>query len=84
MRVSVDLGKCQGYANCVAVAPDVFDLADNGLVLLLEEEPADDRAEDVQQAVRLCPVQAIVVEDLPGTETHPDRPADRRRMGRGG
>lgn len=66
MRVRVDLDKCQGYGNCVAAAPDVFDLADNGLVLLLEETQSDDRAEDVLQAVKLCPVQAIDVEGLPG------------------
>jgi ferredoxin len=66
MRVSVDLDRCQGYGNCVMTAPDVFDLGDNGLVVLLEERPSDDRADDVVQAVKLCPTQAIAVEDLPG------------------
>jgi ferredoxin len=65
MRVRVDLSRCQGYGNCVGAAPDVFDLTDNGLVLLLEEQPTDDRAADVLQAVRLCPVQAISTEDAP-------------------
>jgi ferredoxin len=65
MRVRVDLDLCQGYANCVGVAPDVFDLADNGQVLLVEENPLADRADAVQQAVRLCPVQAIAVDDPP-------------------
>jgi ferredoxin len=66
MRVQVDLTKCQGYGNCVGAAPDVFDLDDRGLVLLLEEHPADALAEAVVQAVQLCPVQAITVEDRPG------------------
>lgn len=65
MRVRVDLSRCQGYGNCVAAAPDVFDLAENGLVLLLDEEPSDDRADDVLQAEKMCPVQAITVEGLP-------------------
>lgn len=65
MRVRVDLDRCQGYGNCVVTAPDVFDLSDDGLVLLLEEQPAAERAEDVLKAVKLCPVQAIAVDDLP-------------------
>lgn len=66
MRVRVDLDRCQGYGNCVGVAPDVFDLSDEGFVELLQEHPSDDRAEDVRQAVQLCPTQAIAVDDLPG------------------
>jgi ferredoxin len=65
MRVRVDLDKCQGYANCVGVAPDIFDLTDEGTVVLLEESPSPDRAADVVRAVQLCPAQAISVEDLP-------------------
>jgi len=65
MKVRVDLDKCQGYANCVGVAPDIFDLSEEGTVVLLEENPSADRAGDVQRAVQLCPAQAISVEDLP-------------------
>jgi ferredoxin len=59
MRVTVDLRLCQGYANCVDSAPDVFDLGENGLVVLLQEEPPADHEHAVREAVRLCPVQAI-------------------------
>lgn len=65
MKVRVDLDRCQGYGNCVGVAPDVFDLDSRGLVVLLNEEPSADRADDVRQAVKLCPVQAIAIEDGP-------------------
>jgi ferredoxin len=63
MRVRVDLDRCQGYGNCVGASPSVFDLADNGLVLLLDENPPAEKADEVRQAVQLCPVQAIAVED---------------------
>jgi ferredoxin len=63
MRVRVDLDKCQGYGNCLGPAPDVFDLNDQGLVLLLTDEPTDDRAAAVREAAGLCPVQAISLED---------------------
>lgn len=63
MRVSVDLTRCQGYGNCVSAAPDVFDLDDAGLVVLLVEEPSADRADAVRLAVQMCPVAAIAVDD---------------------
>jgi ferredoxin len=63
MRVQVDLSRCQGYGNCVAAAPDVFDLADNGLAVLLEERPPPARVDEVRQAVKLCPVQAVLLEE---------------------
>lgn len=65
MRVTVDHGRCQGYANCVVAAPGVFDLDEGGLVLLLDETPPADRADAVRQAVGLCPMQAIAVEEDP-------------------
>ena len=66
MRVRVDLDRCQGYGNCVVTAPDVFDLSDDGLVVLLEEHPSAERAEDVLNAAKLCPVQAIAVDEPAG------------------
>lgn len=60
MRVTVDPGLCQGYANCVAVAPDVFALDDEtGLAVVLVEDPPAELHAAVEQAVRMCPTQAI-------------------------
>jgi ferredoxin len=62
VRVTVDLTKCNGYANCLMEAPGVFDLDDaTGLVKLLQEQPADAELARVQAAARTCPVQAITV-----------------------
>jgi ferredoxin len=62
MHVAVDTGRCQAYANCVAIAPAVFDLDDDGVVavVLLPDPPAELR-EAVEQAVALCPTRAITV-----------------------
>ncbi len=62
MQVSVDLRLCQGYANCVDAAPEVFDLGDNNLVLLLQDQPPESLEHAVREAARLCPVQAIKIE----------------------
>ena len=36
--VKADLGACEGYANCVVAADDVFDIDDDGVVVLLRSE----------------------------------------------
>ena len=37
-RVEVDLRRCHGYANCIAEAPEVFDLGDDDVVVVLQRE----------------------------------------------
>ncbi|MDX3233826.1 ferredoxin [Streptomyces sp. ME19-01-6] len=62
MRLVVDLNRCQGYAQCVFLAPDVFAL--NGEEALRYAPCVDDaRREQVAGAVAACPVQAILVDD---------------------
>ncbi|WP_455353496.1 ferredoxin [Streptomyces sp. SYSU K217416] len=65
MRLVVDLNRCQGYAQCAFLAPDVF--AMRGDEALSYSPHADEAQRDnVAQAVAACPVQAILVEDLDG------------------
>jgi ferredoxin len=63
MRVTVDLNRCQGYAQCVFLAPDVFELRGNEAV---HYDPNPDDAERLRvlRAAAACPVQAILVEQL--------------------
>ena len=63
MHVIVDLDKCQGYANCVTDAPEVFDVSDEtNKVVVLDEFPSDDLLGKVNEAALNCPVQAIEIE----------------------
>jgi ferredoxin len=61
--VKADLGACQGYANCVVGAEDVFDINDDGVVVLLKTTVPDADRARVEEAARSCPVSALVVED---------------------
>jgi ferredoxin len=62
MKVIVEQPKCVSAGNCVAHAPDVFDQSeDDGSVILLDESPSADRADDVRQAEAACPAMAIHV-----------------------
>lgn len=61
-RIAVDLGRCQGYANCVITAPDVFDLGQENKAEVVRPEVVDTDPELVEEAVRACPVSAIRLE----------------------
>ncbi|MFF4424517.1 ferredoxin [Streptomyces sp. NPDC001549] len=61
MRLVVDLNRCQGYAQCAFLAPDVFAMhGDESLLYNPEADP--EQREDVMRAVAACPVQAILLE----------------------
>ncbi|MFE7132814.1 ferredoxin [Streptomyces sp. NPDC057638] len=59
MRIVVDLNRCQGYAQCVFLAPEVFALHGEEALLYSPVIP-DDQRERVRRAVAACPVGAIV------------------------
>lgn len=63
MKVTVDTDKCIAAGACVMEAMEVFDQSDeDGVVILLQEEPAEDQRENVKRAVHACPAKAIVLE----------------------
>ncbi|WP_326655173.1 MULTISPECIES: ferredoxin [unclassified Streptomyces] len=71
MRLVVDLNRCQGYAQCAFLAPDVFTM--HGDEALLYKPHADEaQRQHVARAVAACPVQAILVDD-PGDTPAPVR-----------
>ncbi|MEV4106649.1 ferredoxin [Nonomuraea sp. NPDC049695] len=60
MKVRVDEDKCCGAGQCVLLAPDVFDQReDDGIVILLEAEPAEHLHASVREAAAVCPAAAI-------------------------
>ncbi|GAA3436864.1 ferredoxin [Kutzneria kofuensis] len=62
MKIVVDQDKCCGAGSCVLLAPDVFDQRDDdGIVVLLDAEPAAELHGAVQEAVNVCPAGAIRV-----------------------
>jgi ferredoxin len=63
MRVIVDLNRCLGYAQCVFLAPSVFELHGEE-ALMYDPNPDDAMRIKVLRAEAACPVQAILVEHL--------------------
>jgi ferredoxin len=67
MKIAVDLTKCQNPGQCTYSAPQVFSLDDNGELAFRADAKDEyvsgelDEAwhEDVEEAVDMCPTQAI-------------------------
>jgi ferredoxin len=63
MRIIVDYDLCESNALCAQVAPEVFEVRDDDALYVLNEEPPDHLRPKVEAAVRVCPKQAIRVEE---------------------
>lgn len=64
MHVTIDEAKCCGAGQCVLVAPELFDQRDeDGVVVLLDENPAVEQHENARTAATVCPGAAIAVEE---------------------
>ncbi|MDQ0963429.1 ferredoxin [Streptomyces sp. B4I13] len=65
VQVIFEPAKCQGYANCLIEAPEIwdFDEDDNKAVLRLSD-PGDALRAKAEASARCCPAQAIRVEEL--------------------
>jgi NADPH-dependent 2,4-dienoyl-CoA reductase/sulfur reductase-like enzyme/ferredoxin len=63
MRVVVNLTRCQGYAQCAFLAPDVFRMRGNE-ALMYDPQPDDAQRAQVLRAAAACPVQAIGVDRI--------------------
>jgi ferredoxin len=66
MRLVVDLNKCQGYAQCAFLAPDVFAMHGDEALIYNPHAPEEQR-ERLARAVAACPVQAITADGLDDT-----------------
>jgi ferredoxin len=64
MRAVVDPDGCQGYANCVVEAPQIFDLdEESGLAFVLLDPIAGDLVDEARRAEANCPARAIALEE---------------------
>ncbi|MFF7656357.1 ferredoxin [Streptomyces sp. NPDC007983] len=64
MKVAVDQHKCVASGQCVMSAEQIFDQRDeDGIVVLLNENPPAGQADDVRHAAAVCPAPAITIEE---------------------
>lgn len=61
MRIVVDREKCSGLGMCEAEADDLFEVQDDGSLVILNETPDEDRREAAEAAVSACPTEALSI-----------------------
>ena len=63
MKIIVDRDLCESNGLCVEACPEVFRIDDADRLVLLIEEPSEHLRAQVEQAVRICPRQALAIEE---------------------
>lgn len=60
--VTVDPGRCTAYGICVGIHPDVFAVPPGSPIAVITRDVlGDDDLEDVAEAIRACPAQALTL-----------------------
>jgi ferredoxin len=63
MKITVDFDLCSSNAVCMSIVPEIFEVRDDGFLYVLNEEPGEEFAERVREAVASCPTGAISIEE---------------------
>jgi ferredoxin len=63
MKVTVDHDLCEGHSRCQSAAPEVFEVRNDDKSYVLMEPVPEELRDKVERAARLCPRQAITVEE---------------------
>jgi ferredoxin len=63
VKIEIDYDKCVASGACAQVAPEVFGLDDDGIIVVLDEDPGEDQRANVEEAAAACPACVILVED---------------------
>ena len=69
MKIEVDRELCTSVATCIAVAPNTFELDDEGIAIIKNPKGEDEAT--ILQAAQSCPVNAIIISDDAGKQIHP-------------
>jgi ferredoxin len=62
MKVIVDFAKCTGLGICESMAPEFFEVNDDGDLVLIKEDITDDELQSIEEAVAGCPTEALRIE----------------------
>ena len=70
LRIEIDRQSCTGMQDCMRIAPGVFELDEEGIAIVVDASAAT--REQLLEAARECPTQAIKLYELDGTQIYPD------------
>ncbi|MCX7884040.1 MAG: ferredoxin [Caloramator sp.] len=62
MKVKVDQDVCIGCGLCPSIAPEVFEMRDDGKAHVISDAVPEDDEDSAKEAEGSCPVNAIITE----------------------
>ncbi|MBO9376640.1 ferredoxin [Sphingomonas histidinilytica] len=62
VRIKVNVAGCVGHARCAAVAPEVYELDENGFNVTAEKEVPEALRAQAVRGMRACPERIISIE----------------------
>ncbi|MEV5551884.1 ferredoxin [Streptomyces sp. NPDC052309] len=62
MKIIIDRTKCTGLGICESIAPELFEIDENGELIVHNDTVPDGTLDVVEQAVRGCPTEALRLE----------------------
>lgn len=64
LRVTADRSRCCGYGLCAQLCPEVYQLDENGLVVLATDTVPEGLEETAREGAAACPAEALAVEEV--------------------
>jgi ferredoxin len=61
MKIIVDENRCTGLGICESIAPEFFEVGDDGALVLLRSQFDQADRTDMEEAVRSCPTLALSI-----------------------
>ena len=65
-KVVADFDLCESNAVCMGIAPEVFEVRDDGYLYVLQEHPPEALLDRVREAVDSCPKRALSLQPVDG------------------
>jgi len=63
MKIRINKAGCVGHARCAAVAPEVYELDDDGFIAVEEIDVPPELEAQARRGARACPERIITVEE---------------------
>ncbi|MGU3654914.1 ferredoxin [Mycolicibacterium sp. A43C] len=63
MKISVNYDLCESNALCCFAAPDIFEVREDELLYVLDDNPPEAMRDAVHEAINACPKRAITIDD---------------------
>jgi ferredoxin len=63
MKPKINEDECIGDGICEEICPEVFELGDDGLAHIINDDPEESLDDKIEEAVEECPTSAISIEE---------------------